>query len=400
MSVPTPSTLLAITVFTPVLAGCLLLLSWLEHRRMVALALWGSSFITASVATMLIIVARGTISDFWSIIIGNALLAAAYGLLWCGARKFEGKKASIILTLAGVPLWIAACLVAPIYARAEARAVVMAAIAASYTLLTLLEFWRGRGDGVWRWPIMLLLSAHAAAIPFRIQLAGAWTHPDPSNVTLLTVMIFETAFVCIGAGYLLGSLAKDRIAATYRRISLTDSLTHVSNRRGFFEAAQRLLMRNDYERRPVALLLFDLDHFKNINDRYGHDTGDEVLAAFCRLATSLLRPADLFGRIGGEEFACLLPGTQQQEALAMAERLRIAFEATSHTTGGRTFTGTVSVGIAVLDDAGIDLRALLKEADMALYRAKAMGRNRVEILGRQNEIQPIKQRSILFPAIQ
>jgi hypothetical protein len=90
--VPGHSTLLAITVFTPALSGCLLLLSWLQHRRVTALALWGWGFITASVATTLIIVLRGTIPDFWSIIVGNALLAAAYGILWCGARKFDGKK--------------------------------------------------------------------------------------------------------------------------------------------------------------------------------------------------------------------------------------------------------------------------------------------------------------------
>ncbi len=400
MSVPSLSTLLAITVFTPALAGCLLLLSWLQHRRIFALALWGSGFITASIATTLIIVARGAIPDFWSIIVGNALLAAAYGVLWCGARKFDGKKASIILALAGVPLWIAACSIAPIYALAKARATVMAAIAVFYTLLALLELWRGRGDSTWRWPIMLLLLAHAAAIPIQIPLAGAWARPDPSDVDLLTFMIFETAFVCICAAYLFGGLAKDRIAASYRRISLTDSLTHVPNRRGFFETAGRLLLRSRFARRPVALLLFDLDRFKSINDRYGHHTGDEVLTAFCRLAISMLRPTDLFGRIGGEEFASLLPGTEQQDALWLAERLRAAFEGTSLTVGGRTLTATVSVGIAVSDDASIDLSALLEEADQALYRAKALGRNRVEVSGRLAELLPTKQRSVLFPAVQ
>src|SRR6476661_9448867 len=100
--VPGHSTLLAITVFTPALAGCLLLLSWLQHRKVTALALWGLGFITASVATTLIIVLRGTIPDFWSIIVGNGLLAAAYGILWCGARKLDGKNVSIPLALMGV----------------------------------------------------------------------------------------------------------------------------------------------------------------------------------------------------------------------------------------------------------------------------------------------------------
>jgi diguanylate cyclase (GGDEF)-like protein len=400
MSTPVLPTLLAITVFTPALAGCLLLLSWLQHRRIVALALWGSGFITASIATALIIFARGTIPDFWSIIVGNALLAAAYGILWYGARKFDGKETSIILALAGVPLWILACSIAPIYARVEARAAVMAAIAVSYTLLALLELWRGRGDGAWRWPIMLLLLGHAAAIPFRIPIAAAWFHPEPSDVNLLTFMIFESAFVCICGAYLFGGLAKDRIAASYRRIALTDSLTHVPNRRGFLETAERALMRTRFARRPVALLLFDLDRFKSVNDKYGHQTGDEVLTAFCRLATSVLRPTDLFGRIGGEEFASLLPGTEQQDALWLADRLRTAFEGASHPVEGRTLTTTVSVGVAVSDDASVDLSALQKQADQALYRAKALGRNRVEISGQPDEPLPTKQRSVLFPAVQ
>jgi hypothetical protein len=107
--VPSLTTLLAIAVFTPAVAGCLLLLSWLQHQRIVALGVWGFGFITASVATTLIIVARGTIPDFWSIIVGNALLAAAYGILWSGARKFDSKNVSVLLALAG-GAGVASCL--------------------------------------------------------------------------------------------------------------------------------------------------------------------------------------------------------------------------------------------------------------------------------------------------
>ena len=245
---------------------------------------------------------------------------------------------------------------------------------------------------------MLVLLAHAAAIPVRIPLAAAWFRPDPSDVDLLTFMIFETAFVCISAAYLFGDLAKDQIAARYRRASLTDSLTKVPNRRSFFATAERSLKRTRFARRPVALLMFDLDGFKNINDRYGHQAGDEVLIAFCRLSTSMLRPADLFGRIGGEEFASLLPGTERQDALWLAERLRTAFEDVSHTAGGLTLRATVSVGMAVSDDANVGLGALLNEADQALYRAKELGRNRVEISGRPDKALPVNQQSILFPA--
>ena len=372
-------TLLAITVFTSGLAGCLLLLSWLQHRRIFALALWGSAFIIAAIATVLIVVARDTIPDFWSIVIGNAILAAAYGLIWSGARNFEGKRVSIVLTLAGALVWLAACSIGPIYAAPEARATVMAAIAIVYALLTVRELWRGRGDGLWRWPIMLLLLAHAAAVPVRIPLVGSLVGHYPIHPELLTFALFEALFLCICAAYLFVSLVKDRIAARHQNVSLIDPLTSVANRRGFLQAGERLMIRTRFTNRPAALLTFDLDRFKGINDKYGHPAGDTVLVTFCQLATSQLRPNDLFGRMGGEEFASLLPDTDWQNALRLAERLRAAFEATPHASAEGPFTATVSVGVATSDDASFDLSALLVAADQALYRAKALGRNRVEL---------------------
>jgi diguanylate cyclase (GGDEF)-like protein len=377
--VPNLTTLLAISVFTPAVAGCLLLLSWLQDRRVVALGVWGFGFITASVATTLIIVLRGTIPDFWSIIVGNALLAAAYGILWCGARKLNGMHVSVPLALAGVLLWLVACSIGPIYARPEARAAVMAAIGICYMLLAVYELWRGRGDGVWRWPIMALLLAHAASIPVHIPVAGAWKHPDPADVDLITFMIFEAAFVSMCAAYLFGSLVKDRIAARYQQAALTDPLTGVANRREFLQTGERLLMRTRFSHQPTALLMFDLDCFKSINDKFGHGAGDEVLVAFCRLATAHLRANDLFARIGGEEFAILLPDTTRQDALWLAERIRAAVETASHTVGDHAIRATVSAGVALSNDATADLAGLLKAADQTLYRAKEAGRNRVEI---------------------
>src|SRR5262249_32080538 len=252
-------TTLAITVFTPTLAGCLLLLSWLQHRTIFALALWGSGFIIAAVATTLIIVARGTIPDFWSIVIGNALIALAYGVLWSGVRNFEGKPLSVVQTIAGAIVWLATCFINPIYAVPAARATVLAAIAITYTLLSLLELWRGHDDSAWRWPIMLVLLIHTAVIPIRILLAGPAAYPDLRLAILVFVAFFKTVFVCIYAPYLFGGLAKDRIAAYSRRASLIDPLTGVANRRDFPQVAERMIARNRFANRPIALLLFDLD---------------------------------------------------------------------------------------------------------------------------------------------
>jgi diguanylate cyclase (GGDEF)-like protein len=140
----------------------------------------------------------------------------------------------------------------------------------------------------------------------------------------------------------------------------------------------RLLMRTRFANQPAALIMFDLDRFKTINDKFGHGTGDEVLVAFCRLATAYLRANDLFSRIGGEEFASLLPNTAPQDALCLAERIRAAVDSASLPVGEHTIRATVSVGVASSNDPTADLAALLNAADEALYRAKKAGRNRVE----------------------
>jgi diguanylate cyclase (GGDEF)-like protein len=368
-------------VFTPALAGCLLLLTWFQHQKVIALALWGSGFIAASIAAILIIICRGAIADFWSIIVGNALLATAYGILWCGARKFDDRNISIPLILMGGVLWLIACSIGPVYQRPESRAIVMAAIGVAYTLLIVFELWRGRDGQVWRWPIIVLLLAHAAAIPIHIPLVGTWTHSDPSDpsdLDLLTFAVFESAFVCISAAYLFGGLAKDRIAASFRQASLTDPLTGVMNRRGFFEIGERLLARARFSKEPVALVMFDIDQFKRINDEFGHATGDDVLIAFCRLASAQLRPNDLFARVGGDEFVTLLPNTVAQDAMALAERVRTVLETSSHIIDEHTISTTVSAGV-VSSNNGIALEAFLSAADRALFRAKAAGRNCVEL---------------------
>jgi diguanylate cyclase (GGDEF)-like protein len=399
--VPNSTTLLAIVVFTPAVAGCLLLVSWLQHRRQPALGVWAVGFFTASIAAALIIVARGEIPNFLSIVVGNAILAVAYGILWSRARTFERKRISVPLALVGLLIWLAACSFSPIYSRPEARASVMAAIGICYTLLAVVELWRGRGDGAWRWPIIVVLLAHAASIPIHIPVAGAWKHPDPIDLDFLTFMIFEAAFVSICGAYLFGGLVNERISMNFRQASLTDPLTGVTNRRGFFEIGERHLERARLGNEPIAIVMFDLDRFKTINDQFGHAIGDEVLIAFCRLASAQLRPKDLFARIGGEEFVTLLPNTTTQDALRLAERVRSAIEGASHTVEDPLVRMTVSVGVASPTEGTTALDVLVSAADNALYRAKTAGRNRVELTSsildciprRNSDVATVKSRS-------
>jgi len=162
------------------------------------------------------------------------------------------------------------------------------------------------------------------------------------------------------------------------RQSRTDSLTGLFNRRFFLEVASRELARSRRYGEPLSVMLIDIDHFKHINDTHGHHAGDRVLCEMASLCAGQIRTSDVLARIGGEEFAVLLPNTVVEDGRKLAERLRTRVETTEHTgdwQGG--IRHTISIGLAALGRDDGDFERLLMRADKALYRAKNEGRNRV-----------------------
>jgi diguanylate cyclase (GGDEF)-like protein len=154
----------------------------------------------------------------------------------------------------------------------------------------------------------------------------------------------------------------------------------MANRRRFYDLAEIELARAARRRHRVALLLFDVDEFKCINDLFGHAVGDEVLRQFARACGSQLRPYDILGRIGGDEFAILLPDTDASAALTIAERLRACIAAGTITNGAFFVAApTISIGVASVQACDGPLAALLGLADRAMYGAKSAGRNRVRV---------------------
>jgi diguanylate cyclase (GGDEF)-like protein len=178
-----------------------------------------------------------------------------------------------------------------------------------------------------------------------------------------------------GFGFLL--LCKQKDDAQMRRLATIDGLTGMLNRRAFFERADSTRQLAIRVRKPIALLMLDIDHFKQLNDGFGHACGDEALKAFADTARGILREHDVIGRLGGEEFALALPGTTLDGALDAAERLRMAVLATPVLACAPDYRMTVSIGVVMID-AGEELTAALARADHALYAAKAGGRNRIE----------------------
>ena len=162
------------------------------------------------------------------------------------------------------------------------------------------------------------------------------------------------------------------------RLASTDPLTGVSNRRRLLEVGQREYFRARRYHQKLSAIMLDVDHFKSINDHYGHDAGDEALQALAVAGCRSLRANDLFARLGGEEFAALLPTTDLDGAVALAERLRRQIEQLKVNTAHGQLTLTISLGVSVLRDGDRSFSDLLYRADKALYAAKSGGRNRVE----------------------
>ena len=164
-----------------------------------------------------------------------------------------------------------------------------------------------------------------------------------------------------------------------RRLASTDALTGVSSRRAFRDEAGKFVALARRHRSALSCITFDLDHFKSINDTYGHAAGDQVLSAVSRLVSDQLRRTDLFGRLGGEEFAVLLPHTDQHRAYEAAEKLRLAIRTLKIPGSHPPIAVSASVGVASLDPVGDDIDSQLQKADEALYAAKRAGRNRSAI---------------------
>jgi diguanylate cyclase (GGDEF)-like protein len=205
-----------------------------------------------------------------------------------------------------------------------------------------------------------------------------------NDVPVTKTAIRDADLVKVGAA-IFKFLSGSSIEASYHeeiyKLTIVDALTGAHNKRYFLEFLEREIARCAYYRRPLSLLMFDIDHFKQINDKHGHLTGDYVLREMSRRLLGRVRREQLFARYGGEEFAVVLPETDFQTARVFGEHLRQIVADTAFEYEGESFPVTVSVGVATVGE-NIDVSAFIKVADDNLYRAKRQGRNRV-VAGRE-----------------
>lgn len=229
--------------------------------------------------------------------------------------------------------------------------------------------------------IYIAISIGFAGLAILARAGHGWLNPDVRALTpensLMHTYVLLTAFVTLIAascGFLL--LLRDRTEQHIRHIASHDGLTGLWNRAAFIRMSEREIARCRRALRPVAMLMLDLDFFKRINDSHGHQVGDRVLVAAANALQAVLRPQDILGRYGGEEYCILLPEADLGASLGIAERLRKAVESLQIHAGEASIKPTISIGVAVPDgESSVD--GMFSLADQALYRAKATGRNRV-----------------------
>ena len=172
-------------------------------------------------------------------------------------------------------------------------------------------------------------------------------------------------------------IASEKDKCSLYELAMKDPLTRALNRRAFFHFAEREVLRANRHGLDVSTMMIDIDHFKNVNDKYGHAVGDEVLSGLAKTMVDCIRTEDLVGRLGGEEFAMVLPETSPDQARLLAERLRHRVSQTHFQTEKGDLQITISIGISEPKDVETDIVPALKRSDMALYEAKRRGRNRV-----------------------
>ena len=224
--------------------------------------------------------------------------------------------------------------------------------------------------------IMLLLSAVVDFALVGIALTQGITGHGQDPGLFRTVLMLLYPFAFVGVGIFSVFLVAADLAAYLRLQATSDELTGIYNRRGFEDAAEREIRNAQRQRRPLSVVVADIDSFKAINDRHDHIAGDRALKHFASRLERLLRRGDLIGRIGGEEFAVLLVNTRAQDAVEVVERIRRDIAAMPVEGAGMAHM-TASFGVTGLRPGDISLAALLARADRALYRSKLDGRNRV-----------------------
>lgn len=362
-------TVIFMGAFVLMSAGAVLLVYWLLHRREWSALAFAAAMATEGAGVMLLAFHPTYVGPVW--IPATLLFTASLALCWSGVQLLTtGRVGWTAIAVAGAGIVIPA-LASVLPFGLSGRAAGTFAFGIAYVAMAVAVL-RLRDDSAWiRSALAGIFMVRSVAFFIHAVIIG----PDEgAGLAVMGMLHLVTPFSAVGIATFLFLLLGQRREQRFRRDAEIDSLTGASNRRAFLRKAERLFARSHEGGEPIALLALDLDHFKRVNDVYGHPFGDEVLRVFSKSVQDGLRPGDLFGRIGGEEFVVLLPGCNEKVAGPIAQRIARSFSQVAETVNDTRVQATVSIGIAV--GPAPTLAQLMSDADRALYQAKAQGRNR------------------------
>ncbi len=327
--------------------------------------------------TFLLFFLRDQTPAFISVLLGNTALSASLSFFCAAIGEFKQLRLPRIL-LWGPPLVLAlifSFLMNNIGARIIVSCLLLSTqcIFALFTLLNRQSKVMGRGQYLLAGGLVItifVLVMRILSVVFAPSDIISMLHQTPIQV--LTFMATFISLILISNGFVL--MIKERADERIRLMAMKDRLTGIWNRIRLEEAAQQEIARLERYGHPVSLIMMDLDHFKQVNDQFGHGMGDQVLKEFCAVVQSCIRTTDILGRWGGEEFVLILPNSGYTSAVLLAERIRSEIEQHIFPDELRL---TTSLGMAVCQSTDT-WNSWLERADQALYRAKSIGRNRVE----------------------
>jgi len=348
-----------------------------------SLRIWGTVLVLQALGWALM-GARNQISDWLSIVLANGVLMISYAETARALRLLLGVPPRRgLLAAIGIGGWLGIVWFAQVQPDYPMRVYIATVSLGGFLLLLLwpLRHALRRGGSTAQRVMLLVLVGAAAGWFFRVceLIVGDVPTPGllaatPGNIAQMIYSAMEPVFASVGFLLMYNELAQTEL----RRLARTDALTGTLNRFALDEMAQELFQRTTPH--SGAVLMIDVDHFKAINDRFGHAGGDRMLAALARGIGRCLREGDVLGRVGGEEFLVLLPDTGIDDALTLAERLRTAVSTIQVMLDDEPQRVTVSIGAAVRQAEDKSPGTLVRRADRALYAAKSGGRNRVATL--------------------
>ena len=374
------STLLLVEVCFTLLTTALLVAAALGVGKQAELRLWAFGNVSACLGLALGVQTGAPI--FFHAVLSYGFMGLGQALVWRGVRRYCGQDLSP-KTLAAVAA--ASMLLTGYFTWAEpsltGRLVVSGLGFAALDIACLVTLVRGVRDRTR--PVMWVAATGFGVLAAALTLRALWLllrgdAPDDQELVMNgTLFIIPLAQVCIAFGLVL--MITRRYAEELRRLSLTDRLTGAYNRAGLSSLGQRMLQRARRSGRSVAVAMIDADHFKHINENFGHAAGDEVLRQLSALLLAQLRPGDLVVRYGGEEFLVLLDGLNGAAAERVCERVRRQVVEARIKLPNAELNYTVSIGLCSSEACGHELEKLVAAADSALQKAKQDGRNRVAL---------------------